>query len=267
MGGKQIPEKTQPRHIAMIMDGNGRWARKRHLPRLAGHARGVKRVRDMVEACIQRGIPYLTLFAFSTENWKRPLEEVNGLMRLFVEALEREVNELQANGVRLRVVGDISAFDARVRELIQAAEARTASNEALTLTIAANYGGRWDIRQALLSWVSDQFAVDANSRRWDWLQVMNRIEQARPAGEALEAGLSERLAMAYAPDPDLLIRTGGECRISNFLLWQMAYTELYFTDTYWPDFSAKSLDVALRWYAHRERRYGQTSAQLAQSPT
>ncbi len=266
MGGNLIQEKTLPRHIAMIMDGNGRWARKRHLPRLAGHARGVKRVRDMVEACIQRGIPYLTLFAFSTENWKRPLEEVNGLMRLFVEALEREVTKLDANGVRLRVVGDLAAFDTRLCDLIQAAEARTARNEALTLTIAANYGGRWDIRNALLRWISDQFAVDANSRRWDWLQVMNKIEQASRAGEDIEAGLSERLAMAYAPDPDLLIRTGGECRISNFLLWQMAYTELYFTDTYWPEFSAKSLDEALDWYTHRERRFGKTSAQLAHSP-
>ena len=267
MGGSQIREETMPRHIAMIMDGNGRWAKKRHLPRLAGHARGVKRVRDMVEACIARKIPYLTLFAFSTENWKRPLEEVNGLMRLFVEALEREVNRLNDNGVRLRVVGDLSAFDSRLRELIQDAETRTASNEALTLTIAANYGGRWDIRQALLRWISDQFAVDANSRRWDWLQVMNKIEQASREGGDLEAGLGERLVMSYAPDPDLLIRTGGECRISNFLLWQMAYTELYFTDTYWPEFSAKSLDEALDWYTQRERRFGKTSAQLAQSPT
>ena len=267
MGGSQILGKAMPRHIAMIMDGNGRWAKKRHLPRLAGHARGVKRVRDMVEACIARKIPYLTLFAFSTENWKRPLEEVNGLMRLFVEALEREVNRLNDNGVRLRVVGDLSAFDSRLRELIQDAETRTASNEALTLTIAANYGGRWDIRQALLRWISDQFAVDANSRRWDWLQVMNKIEQASREDSDLEAGLGERLVMSYAPDPDLLIRTGGECRISNFLLWQMAYTELYFTDTYWPEFSAKSLDEALDWYTQRERRFGKTSAQLAQSPT
>lgn len=267
MGGKSILEKAVPRHVAMIMDGNGRWAKKRHLPRLAGHARGVKRVRDMVEACIQRKIPYLTLFAFSTENWKRPLEEVNGLMRLFVEALEREVNKLDANGVRLRVVGDLSMFDSRLCELIQAAEERTASNEALTLTIAANYGGRWDIRQAFLRWIGDQFAVDANSRRWDWLQVMNKLEQASQDGANLEAALGERLAMSYAPDPDLLIRTGGECRISNFLLWQMAYTELYFTDTYWPEFTAKSLDEALDWYTHRERRFGQTSAQIAQSPT
>ncbi len=266
MNSMLMRERIMPRHIAMIMDGNGRWAKKRHLPRLAGHARGVKRVRDMVEACIQRNIPYLTLFAFSTENWKRPLEEVNGLMRLFVEALEREVDKLDANGVRLRVIGDLSVFDSRLRELIQTAETRTANNKTLTLTIAANYGGRWDIRQALLSWISDQFTVDANSRRWDWLQVMSRIEQACREGDAFEAGLGERLAMAYSPDPDLLIRTGGECRISNFMLWQMAYTELYFTDIYWPEFSVESLDKALDWYTHRERRFGKTSAQLARSP-
>jgi len=250
-------------HLAMIMDGNGRWAKKRHLPRLAGHARGVKRVREMVEACITRKIPYLTIFAFSTENWKRPLEEVTGLMRLFFEALEREINTLDQHGVRLRVVGDMTAFDQRLQALIRSAEARTAANTTLTLTVAANYGGRWDIAQAMLAWVREQFAVAPPTHRWDWVHLVETIEQAGQPGAAFEEAIKDRLVMAYAPNPDLLIRTGGECRISNFLLWQLAYAELYFTETYWPEFTTKALDVALDWYAGRERRFGQTSAQVA----
>lgn len=236
-----------PEHIAMIMDGNGRWAKQRHLPRVAGHARGVKRVRDIVEFCIARDIRYLTLFAFSTENWKRPPDEVNHLMGLFVSALEGEVNKLYKNGVRLRVVGDLRPFSPRLQTLIASGEARTACNNRLTLTIAANYGGRWDIRQAFGGWLRARQAT------------------GHPAAEQVDPediDLKPYLSMAYAPDPDLVIRTGGEKRISNFLLWQSAYTELYFTDTLWPAFATAEMERALVWYAQRERRFGQTSEQV-----
>jgi len=234
-----------PRHVAIIMDGNGRWATRRFLPRAAGHARGVQAVRRVVEACGRRGVEYLTLFAFSSENWRRPEEEVSLLMKLFVQTLEKEVGKLEDQGVRLRVIGDTGAFEPRLQELIQAAEQRTAHNSALNLTIAANYGGRWDI-----------------------LQAMRRLMAARPGltpQDLDEAALSEYLSMAWAPEPDLFIRTGGEQRISNFLIWQLAYTELYFTDGYWPDFGAKEIDAAFEWYRTRERRFGRTSAQLAES--
>jgi undecaprenyl diphosphate synthase len=230
----------------MIMDGNGRWAKKRHLPRVAGHARGVKRVRDIVEFCITRDIGYLTLFAFSTENWKRPADEVNHLMGLFVSALEGEVNKLYKNGVRLRVVGDLQPFNPHLQALIASAEARTACNNRLTLTIAANYGGQWDIRQAFGSWLKARQAAG-----------LSVTEQIKPE----DVDLKPYLSMAYAPDPDLVIRTGGEQRISNFLLWQSAYAELYFTDTLWPALDAAEMDRALAWYAQRERRFGQTSQQ------
>ncbi len=236
-----------PQHIAMIMDGNGRWAKKRHLPRVAGHARGVKRVRDIVEFCIARDIRYLTLFAFSTENWKRPADEVNHLMGLFVSALEGEVNKLYKNGVRLRVVGDLQPFNPRLQTLIASAEARTACNNRLTLSIAANYGGQWDIRQAFGEWLK--------ARQTAGLSV---AESVNPN----DIDLKPYLSMAYAPDPDLVIRTGGEQRISNFLLWQSAYAELYFTDTLWPAFDAAEMERALVWYAQRERRFGQTSQQV-----
>ncbi|MDD1648791.1 MAG: polyprenyl diphosphate synthase [Methylococcaceae bacterium] len=236
-----------PLHIAMIMDGNGRWAKKRHLPRVAGHARGVKRVRDIVEFCIARNIRYLTLFAFSTENWKRPVDEVNHLMGLFVTALEAEVNKLCKNGVCLRVIGDLSPFSPRLQALITTAEARTACNDRLTLTIAANYGGRWDIQQAFIGWMNARQAAG------------NAV--AQPAGPE-DIDLGPYLAMAYAPNPDLVIRTGGEQRISNFLLWQSAYAELYFTDTLWPAFDAAEMERALAWYAQRERRFGQVSPQV-----
>jgi undecaprenyl diphosphate synthase len=226
----------------MIMDGNGRWARKRHLPRVAGHARGVKRVRDIVEFCIARNIRYLTLFAFSTENWKRPVDEVNHLMGLFVTALEAEVNKLCKNGVCLRVIGDLSPFSPRLQTLITTAEARTAGNDRLTLTIAANYGGRWDIQQAFVGWLKVQQAAGNAA-----------AQQVSPE----DIDLGPYLAMAYAPNPDLVIRTGGEQRISNFLLWQSAYAELYFTDTLWPAFDAAEMERALAWYAQRERRFGQ----------
>jgi len=235
-----------PNHIAMIMDGNGRWAKKRHLPRMVGHARGVKRVRDVVKFCIVRDIRYLTLFAFSTENWKRPADEVNHLMGLFVSALEDEVNKLHKNGVRLRVIGDLQPFSPRLQALIASAEARTADNDRLTLTIAANYGGRWDIQQALGGWIKAQHLAG------------NSVELTNPD----DIDLRPYLAMAYAPDPDLVIRTGGEQRISNFLLWQSAYAELYFTETLWPAFDAAEMERALAWYAQRERRFGQTSQQV-----
>jgi undecaprenyl diphosphate synthase len=232
-----------PRHIAIIMDGNGRWATQRRLPRVAGHSRGVDAVRTAVEACAHAGVEYLTLFAFSSENWRRPNEEVSFLMRLFVTALEREVGKLHANGIRLRVVGDLSQFNVRIQDLIRRAETKTARNTRLTLTIAANYGGRWDILQA----------------------AKRLAEQSAQAGYAVDVNeetFAQHLVMAYAPEPDLFIRTGGETRISNFLLWQLAYTEFYFTETFWPDFDAQALSEAIASYAGRERRFGRTSAQL-----
>ena len=233
-----------PRHVAIIMDGNGRWATQRHLPRTAGHTKGVDAVRTVVEACAHRGVEYLTLFAFSSENWRRPAEEVSLLMSLFISALEREVAKLHAGGIQLRVVGDLAAFSPRLRQAIDQAQALTANNRRLTLTIAANYGGRWDI-----------------------LQAMRRLIEVQPDLMHTPAALTEDrvapyLAMSYAPEPDLFIRTGGEQRISNFLLWQLAYTELYFTSEYWPDFGAASLDRAIESYQQRERRFGRTSAQL-----
>ncbi|HWK70391.1 MAG TPA: polyprenyl diphosphate synthase [Burkholderiaceae bacterium] len=241
-----IPACTDvPRHLAVIMDGNGRWATKRFLPRTAGHVRGVQAVRRVVEACGKRGVEYLTLFAFSSENWRRPKEEVSLLMRLFIQTLEKEVGKLEQQGVRLRVVGDLEPFEPKLRDLIRLAEQRTEHNSALNLTIAANYGGRWDI-----------------------LQAMRRLLESRPelAGtpQAIdEAMLADHLSMAYAPEPDLFIRTGGEQRISNFLVWQLAYTELYFSQDYWPDFGAKEIDAAFEWYKTRERRFGRTSAQVS----
>jgi undecaprenyl diphosphate synthase len=233
-----------PRHVAIIMDGNGRWAKRRFLPRVAGHRKGVEAVRGVVRACLERRIEYLTLFAFSSENWRRPADEVSILMDLFLGALEQQVAKLHENGVRFKVVGDTARFDARIRELIAAGEAMTADNARLTLTIAANYGGRWDIAQA----ARRCFAVNPDAARED--------SDFRP--ESLEPFLS----MAYAPEPDLFIRTGGEQRVSNFLLWQLAYTELYFTDLLWPDFDIAALDAAIKWYCQRERRFGRTSEQL-----
>jgi undecaprenyl diphosphate synthase len=239
---RSIPEsRAVPRHVAIIMDGNGRWAKKRFLPRVAGHQQGVETVRTVVKACIERGIEYLTLFAFSSENWRRPAEEVGFLMNLFVAALQREVGRLHKNGVRLRVVGDLSAFEPRLIDLVRRGESLTAGNDKLTLTIAANYGGRWDLMQAF-----------------------NGLALAHPdkAGSYTEADLEPFLAMSYAPEPDLFIRTGGEQRISNFLLWQLAYCELFFTDAFWPDFDATMLDSAIASYRRRERRFGRTSEQL-----
>ena len=223
------------------MDGNGRWAKKRFLPRVAGHVKGVELVREMVRSCLERGVQYLTLFAFSSENWRRPQEEVTLLMQLFVKALEQEVEKLDRNGVRLRIIGDLSRFEPRLQALIRKAEERTAGNTRLDLTIAANYGGRWDIMQAV-----------------------NRMTEAMPekAGQWEEADMEPHLSMHFAPEPDLFIRTGGEERISNFLLWQLAYTEFFFTPTLWPDFDAAEFDKAILSYQQRERRFGRTSEQL-----
>ena len=239
-----VPEVTTvPRHIAIIMDGNGRWATRRFLPRVAGHAKGVERVTDAVEACVERGVEFLTLFAFSSENWRRPADEVSVLMRLFMTALEREITKMHVNSIRLKVVGDLSRFDAKLQQMIANAERRTANNTRLTLTICANYGGRWDVMQAVGKMVAANLG----------------------ATDFSEEQLSPHLTMAYAPEPDLFIRTGGEQRISNFMLWQLAYTEMYFTETFWPDFTSASLDEAILSYQQRERRFGRTSAQLVES--
>ena len=233
-----------PTHVAIVMDGNGRWAHARLLPRTAGHAKGVQSVRRAVETCGAAGVKYLTLFAFSSENWRRPAEEVSLLMRLFVQALEREVARLQDQGVRLHVVGDLSAFEPKLQDLIAQAQQKTAHNDKLHLTIAANYGGRWDILQATRA------------------LLLARPDLAADPTGLDESSLAPYLSMAWAPEPDLFIRTGGEQRISNFLIWQMAYTELYFTDCYWPDFGEAELQQSFEWYRTRERRFGRTSAQV-----
>ena len=233
-------KNLMPQHIAIVMDGNGRWAKKRFLPRVAGHVRGVEAIRRTIEGCIVRNIPYLTVFAFSSENWKRPDEEVNFLMNLFLSSLEKETGKLHANDIRLKVVGDLSRFDAPLQKAIAAAEEKTSDNSKLTLTVCANYGGRWDILQA------------ARRMSGEGLDV-NDMTQER---------LSSFLALSYAPDPDLFIRTGGETRISNFLLWQLAYSELYFTETFWPDFDDGELEKAIMSFQSRERRFGKTSEQL-----
>jgi undecaprenyl diphosphate synthase len=243
---QEIPETgAVPRHVAIIMDGNGRWAKRRFLPRVAGHRKGVEAVRNVVQGCAERGVAALTLFAFSSENWRRPADEVSLLMQLFVSALQQEVERLHQNGIRFRVIGDISRFDAALVELIENAQRLTAGNQGLTLTVAANYGGRWDIMQAV-----------------------NRLRSAQGAGSApwTEAQLQHYLSLGDLPEPDLFIRTGGEKRISNFMLWQLAYTELYFTDTLWPEFDANALDLAFASYRQRERRFGRTSEQLTVAP-
>ncbi len=243
-GDNAISNLKVPEHIAIVMDGNGRWATQRFLPRVAGHKKGVDAVRDTVRSCAKRGVKYLTLFAFSSENWRRPLEEVNVLMGLFAMALEKEAHELAKNNVRLRVVGELSAFQPKLRELIKSAETITQHSTGLVLTVAANYGGRWDIVQATQRLIAEH------------------PEYVDDPSKITEAELATKLAMAYAPEPDLFIRTGGEHRVSNFLLWQLAYTEYYFTDTFWPDFDAQAFDLALQAYSGRERRFGQTSQQL-----
>ena len=225
-----------PQHIAIIMDGNRRWAKSLSLPVALGHASGARRVRGIVQACADRGVRFITLFAFSTENWSRPPTEISSLMGLLSLYLQKEVNDMNTKGVCLKVVGDTSKFTPRIQALIRDAEANTAHNTTITLTIAANYGGRWDMLQAVKAW-----------------QAAHPDESADAMDED---ALSPYLALAYAPDPELLIRTGGESRISNFMLWQAAYTELFFTDVLWPNFKAVELDRAMAWYAQRDRRFG-----------
>jgi len=229
-----------PHHVAIVMDGNGRWAQKRWLPRVAGHKQGVDALRTVVQACVERGIGVLTVFAFSSENWKRPADEVSGLMDLLGIALAREVQKLAESGVRLHFPGDRSTLSDKLVLSLEAAERATAAQERLVLNVCFNYGGRWDMLQA--------------------------AQRLAARGEPItEDSLSRAMALAHVPDPDLLIRTGGEQRISNFLLWQSAYTELVFTDCLWPDFDAAELDRALAEFARRERRFGQTSEQRAQA--
>jgi len=237
-------ERRIPRHVAIIMDGNGRWAVAQGKPRVAGHSRGVDAVRATLQDCGERGVEFLTLFVFSSENWRRPPDEVSVLMKLFVFALQREVEKLIELGVRVRVVGDRSGFDPELRRLIVESERRTEHNSKLHLTICADYGGRWDVSQAASDAANAQLAAGAD-----------RIALT-------EAEIEPHLALAFAPDPDLLIRTGGEKRVSNFLLYQLAYTELYFCDVLWPQFDAAELDRAFEWYATRQRRFGMTGEQL-----
>jgi undecaprenyl diphosphate synthase len=237
-------EPGTPRHVAVIMDGNGRWAKRRAMPRHLGHRAGVKAVRAAVEGCARRGVEALTLFAFSSENWARPAEEVTRLMELFVESIEREVDELHGNGIRLRFIGDLAALRPHLRDGIAAAEDRTAANSRMTLYIAISYGGRWDILQAV--------------RR-----LAGRVATGEISPEAIdEQALSRELMLGDAPDPDLFIRTGGEHRISNFLLWNLAYTELYFCVCLWPDFDDAEIERAFRHFAARQRRFGLTGDQV-----
>lgn len=236
---QSVPDHTEiPRHIAVIMDGNGRWAKKRFMPRIMGHKKGLEILEEITANCSCMGVEYLTVFAFSTENWRRPIEEVNFLMNLFLQSLQKRVQKLHKNNLRLRVIGDRSRFAAEIVRGIEDAEALTAANTGLTLTIAADYGGRWDFLQA--------------------------ANQAIATGitELTETSILPYLSLGNAPEPDLFIRTGGETRISNFLLWQLAYTELYFTPVLWPDFDESQLDTAIRSYQERERRFGRTSEQL-----
>jgi undecaprenyl diphosphate synthase len=234
---QQVSEKTIPQHIAIIMDGNGRWAQARGKKRVFGHKAGMERAREMAEVCGEIGVKYLTLFAFSSENWKRPKDEVSFLMELFATSLKNESKKLNKNNVKLTVVGDKDGFDKTLRKAIDKAEALTQDNDGLYLQIAANYGGRWDMVQA--------------------------AKKLAEAGEEItEEGIQSQLVTADGPEPDLLIRTGGEQRISNFLLWQAAYSELYFSDTLWPDFDGSELKKAIQSFNQRQRRFGQTGEQV-----
>jgi undecaprenyl diphosphate synthase len=236
----------KPRHLAVIMDGNGRWAERRHRPRAIGHRAGVRAVQACLEFCIAEGIGSLTLFAFSSENWNRPADEVGALMKLFLRMLDNEVEELHRRGARVGFIGDRAGFPEAIRQRMATAEALTSGNTAIFVNIAAGYGGRWDIAQAARA-----LAADAAAGRLDPASID-------------ESTLSSRLSLAGQPDPDLFIRTGGDLRISNFLLWQLAYTELWFTDTLWPDLDAATLRQALDDFASRERRFGLVSAQLTE---
>jgi undecaprenyl diphosphate synthase len=237
-----------PRHLAVIMDGNGRWAQKRRRPRMIGHRAGARAVNVCIDFCLETGIQALTLFAFSSENWGRPEDEVGALMKLFMGALEREVEELDRRGVRVRFIGERERFAPAIRDRMAAAEAQTAGNSRLHLTIAASYGGRWDIAQAAR-------------------ELAREVAAGRLDPEAIdEQLLAARVALADLPPPDLFIRTGGDVRVSNFLLWQLAYTELWFTETLWPELDAATLRKALEDYASRERRFGLTGDQVAGPP-
>lgn len=239
---RTIPEIAHvPRHIAIIMDGNGRWAKQRFMPRVMGHQRGVESLRATVRACRDLGVEYLTVFAFSSENWRRPVDEVSFLMSLFLKMLEREIASLHKNNIHLKIIGERSRFDDQLQKTMTDAEALTANNTGLTLTIAANYGGRWDMMHAVHKLLRDHPEI---------------------ATSFTEEDLQPYLSMSNAPEPDLFIRTGGEKRISNFMLWQLAYTELYFTDTLWPAFDGRELKKAIASYQDRERRFGRTSEQL-----
>jgi len=241
------PEPGTPRHIAVIMDGNGRWAKSRGLHRIMGHRKGAEAVRRIIRLCGDKGIEHLTLFAFSSENWQRPPREVKLLMELFIAVLEKDIDVLVEKGVRLRIIGDLDRFGKRIGKLIKKAEMRTACNDCMQLTIAANYGGRWDITQACR-----QLAEKSSRGEIDPDKIDEEL-------------ISSYLASDGIPDPDLFIRTGGEKRISNFLIWQLAYCELYFTDVLWPDFSKEDFSDALQWFASRERRFGKTSEQITKS--
>ena len=233
------PSPILPQHIAIIMDGNRRWAKNRFMPAALGHAAGAKRVRKVVEFCAQKGVSYLSLFAFSTENWKRPEEEVLGLMGLFMTYLQKEVDSMNAHGVRLKVIGDVSRFDTKLQQLIVHAQEKTAGNRKITLQIAANYGGRWDMVQAVRAWQAAHPEANVQS--------------------LTEGALAPFLSTADAPEVDLLIRTGGESRISNFMLWQSAYAELFFTDDLWPDFKTARLEEAIHWFSKCDRRFGSSA--------
>lgn len=241
---EQHATSTVPRHVAIIMDGNGRWAQKRGLPRIAGHKAGVEAVRDVIQTCAETGIEVLTLFAFSSENWRRPKKEVGLLMDLFLTALQREVKKLHKNDVQLRIVGDVSVFDNKLQQHIKKSEELTRENKRLVLNIAANYGGQWDITQAA--------KVLAQQVKSGELEVE----------EITAEKISQNLCMSDLPEPDLFIRTGGEQRISNFLVWQLAYSELYFTDVLWPDFNRPVFEEALGSFAGRQRRFGHTGEQI-----
>ena len=244
LSNKPASKEGMPRHVAVIMDGNGRWAQERKMPRYAGHRAGVKPVRMIVETAADAGLDCLTLFAFSSENWRRPADEVSRLMGLFFDVLRREIDELHRNNVRLRFVGQLGLLSERLRGRIATAEERTANNSGLNLVIAVAYGGRWDITQAAQS-------------------LASRVEAGELAAEDIdETTVSASLALSGLPDPDLLIRTGGEKRISNFLLWNLAYSELYFCDCLWPDFDQAHFSSALDYFAQRQRRFGKTPTQL-----
>jgi undecaprenyl diphosphate synthase len=241
------PQKYVPRHIGIVMDGNGRWAKARHRPRSFGHNAGRKAVREVVEGCLRQGVEALTLFAFSSENWQRPEEEVGALLDLFVRALDKEVDELHENGVRLRFIGDLNAFDKALQQRMLGAMKRTAENNKLSMNIAVNYGGRWDIVQAAC-------------------KIATAVARGDLSADAIdEAEFDRWTSLGELPPLDLFIRTGGDRRVSNFLLWQLAYAELYFTDTLWPDFNQISLQHAINDFARRERRFGRTGDQVAQA--